>query len=218
MTTINLHGILAKEFGEVFLLKIRKPKDAIMAINMNRSNFIKRVMDLSKEGLHYAIIVDGKDVKEHLELEIKKAPRVIDIVPMICGSGVVVAVVGAIALYASTTAAVIGTIGAFGAGLLGALGAMALSIGIQMMLAPNAEKAGKAPSIEVGGVKESFIFSSKANVADQGSPVPVGYGRLRIGSNVISASIKSHPNKDSVLNDLTRRDSDRPTNSSILVR
>jgi len=218
MTTINLHGILAKEFGEVFLLKIRKPKDAIMAINMNRSNFIKRVMDLSKEGLHYAIIVDGKDVKEFLELEIRKAPRVIDIVPMICGSGVVVAVVGAIALYASTTAAVIGTIGAFGAGLLGALGAMALSIGIQMMLAPNAEKAGKAPSIEVGGVKESFIFSSKANVADQGSPVPVGYGRLRIGSNVISASIKSHPNKDSVLNDLTRRDSDRPTNSSILVR
>lgn len=195
MTTINLHGILAHEFGQVFSMNIRKPKEAIAAININKPNFISKIIELSKEGIHYAIIIDGKDIKESLELEITKSPKVIDIVPMICGSGVVVAALGAIAMFASTT----GAVAALGAGYVAAfsmVGALMLSIGVQMMMAPNPEKAGKAPRIEVGGVKESFLFGSKANLVEQGSPVPVGYGRLRVGSNVILTTIHSHPIKN----------------------
>ena len=200
MTNIRLHGILAKEFGNQFILKIRKAKDALLAIDANHSNFLKRITDLSKEGFHYSIIVDGVNIKDHLELEVKKIPMNIDIVPAICGSGgVAAAVLGTVAMYASTSAA----ISAGMALLLSTVGAMALSIGVQMMLAPDAAKAGKAPSIEVGGVKESFIFSGKANLIEQGSPVPVGYGRLRIGSNVISTSVKSYPAKGTVASDLT---------------
>ena len=200
MTNIRLHGILAKEFGNQFILKIRKAKDALLAIDANHSNFLKRITDLSKEGFHYAIIVDGKNIKDFLELEIKKIPTDIHIIPAICGSGgVAAAVLGTVAMYASTSAA----ISAGMALLLSTVGAMALSIGVQMMLAPNAAKAGKAPSIEVGGVKESFIFSSKANLVEQGTPVPVGYGRLRIGSNVISTTVKSYPIKNTVKDNLT---------------
>ena len=196
MTTINIHGILANEFGQVFSMNIRKPKEIMMAINTNKPNFISKIIELSKEGIHYAIIIDGKDIKEPLELEIKKSPKVIDIVPIICGSGpVALAAVGAITLYASTTAAVT-AIGAGFAAFVGAAGAMMLSVGIQMMMAPNPEKAGKAPRIEVGGVKESFLFGSKANLLEQGSPVPVGYGRLRVGSNVILTTVHSHPIKN----------------------
>ena len=208
MTTINLHGILAKEFGKAFSMKIRKPKDAIMAINMNKPNFSKRITDLSKEGIHYAILVDGEDVKDYLELEIKKAPSIIDIIPLICGSGVAVAAIGAIGMWAATTGAVATALGTGGALFLGSLAAAVLSFGVQMMLAPDPAKAGKAPSIEVGGIKESFIFGSKANLVEQGSPVPVGYGRLRVGSNVISTSVKSYPNKNKI-------DSNISTSSSI---
>jgi predicted phage tail protein len=198
MTTINLHGILAKEFGKVFSMEIRKPKDAIMAINVNKPNFIKRITDLSQEGIHYSVLVDGKDVKDYLELEIKKIPNVIDIIPLICGSGVTIAIIGAIGMYASGAAVSAGIISAGVGTFLGSLAAAVLSYGVQMMLAPDPAKAGKAPSIEVGGMKESFIFSSKANLVEQGSPVPVGYGRLRIGSNVIGTSVKSYPNKSEV--------------------
>lgn len=198
MTTINLHGILAKEFGKVFSMKIRKPKDAIMAINTNRPNFSKRIVDLSKEGIHYAILVDGKDVKDYLELEVKKVPNVIDIIPLICGSGIAVALIGVIGMYASGAAVAAGAISAGMGIFLGSLAATVLSFGVQMMLAPDPAKAGKAPSIEVGGLKESFIFGSKANLVEQGTPVPVGYGRLRVGSNVILTSVKSYPNKSEV--------------------
>ena len=33
----------------------------------------------------------------------------------------------------------------------------------------------------------SYIFSSKDNVTNRNTPVPVSYGRLRIGSHVISS-------------------------------
>ena len=217
MTTITLHGILAKEFGSCFYLNIRKAKDAISAINANYSHFSKRIVELSQEGLHYAIIVDGKNIKDHLELEVKTSPMTIDIIPMICGSGIAVAAIGAIAMYASTLTAVT-AIGAGFATAVGMVGAMLLSVGIQMMLAPNGAKAGKAPSIEVGGIKESFIFSSKANLVEQGTPVPVGYGRLRIGSNVIAVSVKSYPIKNNVNNQLSTSSLDVETTSARIIR
>jgi predicted phage tail protein len=203
MTTINLHGILAKEFGKVFSIKIRKPKDAIMAIDINKPNFLKRITDLSKEGIHYAVLVDGEDVKDYLELEIKKTPSIIDIIPLICGAaGLAIAAIGAIGMYAAGAGVAAGVIGTGMGMFLGSLAATVLSYGVQMMLAPDPAKAGKAPSIEVGGIKESFIFGSKANLVEQGSPVPVGYGRLRVGSNVIATSVKSYPNKNNVENHL----------------
>ena len=33
----------------------------------------------------------------------------------------------------------------------------------------------------------SYIFSSKENVANRNTPIPVSYGRLRIGTHVISS-------------------------------
>jgi hypothetical protein len=49
------------------------------------------------------------------------------------------------------------------------------------------------PESVVNSAKQSFLFSSKANTAEQGIPVPVGYGRLRVGSAVIQSTIKSYP-------------------------
>jgi predicted phage tail protein len=37
----------------------------------------------------------------------------------------------------------------------------------------------------------SYVFRGPENVADQGSPVPLAYGRLMSGSKVISVSISS---------------------------
>ena len=46
---------------------------------------------------------------------------------------------------------------------------------------------------EAGASASSHIFGGRANVAVQGSPLPIGYGRLRVGSHVIQASVKSYP-------------------------
>lgn len=193
MTTINLHGILAKEFGNSFQMKIRKSREVFQAIDVNKNNFIHRILNLAKEGVHYAIIVDGKDIKNCLELEINNSPKTIDIIPAICGAGssqtwirVGLGVLGVVAL-------------AFGQISLGvALIGMAITMGMK----PKPETI-KPQTYFTSGTKESFIFSSKANLMQQGSPVPIGYGRLRIGSNVIQTTVKSFPLGESIDSGLT---------------
>ena len=62
---------------------------------------------------------------------------------------------------------------------------------ISYALTPTPEN--EALEITAGGSKSSMIFSNTANLASQGSPVPIGYGRLIVGSQVIQATIKSYP-------------------------
>ena len=47
------------------------------------------------------------------------------------------------------------------------------------------------------------MFGSPLNTASQGTPVPVGYGRLKVGSKVVQASVKSFPQNQQTQNVLT---------------
>jgi predicted phage tail protein len=75
--------------------------------------------------------------------------------------------------------------------ILSQLAVSVVMMGLQMALAPKPKM--DRPSSDVNSAKQSFLFSSKANTAEQGIPVPVGYGRLRVGSAVIQSTIKSYP-------------------------
>ena len=182
MTKINLHGLLAFEFGESMDLFIKKPKDVFHAIDANRKNFYQRVIELAKIGCHYSIIIDGKNLKDLRELEVKKQPQVIDLVPVVAGSGT------------GGFLTALGVVLAFVPGLQG-VGIALIGMGISMMLAPKPEKL-EPPKAAVGtasALNQSFYFSNMANLAQQGSPVPIGYGRLKIGSLVIQTTQTSYP-------------------------
>jgi len=145
------------------------------------------------------LLVDGKKMTTMEELSIASDNQKIDIVPLVCGAGRAGAAIAIIALGVLTAGAGL----AIGAGTLfgaatGAVGSALTSVGVglvmmglQMALSPKPKM--ERPSADVNSAKQSFIFSSKANVAEQGIPVPVGYGRLRVGSAVIQSTIKSYP-------------------------
>jgi len=202
MTKVRLHGILAKEFGEFFSFKLGRAKDVIRAIDANKKNFIKRINDLGKQGFNYTLVVDGKKVSDLSEIEIKKEHKNIEIVPMIAGSGPVAAtIITTIATVALTTAFTAGAISAT-AFVLGSLAIAVVGLGLQMLLAPKPD-AGPPISATTKAFNESFSFSNKANVATQGTPVPVGYGRLKVGSQVIQFSVKSYPQSESSVDLMT---------------
>ena len=57
----------------------------------------------------------------------------------------------------------------------------------------------------VGGDSKSLMFSSsQINLAAQGSPLPIGYGRLKVGSSVIQSSLKSLPQTINSLEAMTQ--------------
>jgi len=165
MTTIRLHGILAQKYGEVFKMDISKPRDVIRAIDANRDGFRKTVMDLQKEGFSYEILVNKKRLNKDSFLNSKKAQE-IDLVPFIVGSGLPDLVV---ALIFSLVSAVVQF----------------------ALMDPGTIDGGQST---VGADNKSLMFSSsQINLAAQGSPLPIGYGRLKVGSSVVQASLKSLP-------------------------
>jgi predicted phage tail protein len=202
MTQITLHGILAKEFKKTFSLAIKRPKEVFDAISCSHGNFRNRVVELANQGIHFAVLVDGKKMTTMEELSIASDNQKIDIVPLVCGAGRVGAAIAIIALGVLTAgagfaigagmgAAFFGSAAGFVSTTLTSVGVGLAMMGLQMALAPKPKM--DRPSADVNSAKQSFIFSSKANVAEQGIPVPVGYGRLRVGSAVIQSTIKSYP-------------------------
>lgn len=201
MTQVILHGILAKEFRKSFSLSIKRPKEVFDAISCAYSNFRNRLFELSNQGIHFALLIDGKKITHVDELSIASREKQIDIVPIIGGSGAVaIGVIGAAIAYGGTTAALstflvgLGASAATAAAIGSAityLGVGLMLMAVQMALAPKPKM--ERPESTVGSAKESFAFGSKANTSEQGIPVPVGYGRLRVGSAVVQASVKSYP-------------------------
>jgi predicted phage tail protein len=189
MTKVNLHGLLAFEFGKSMTFSLKRPKDVLYAINANKKNFYNKVIELSQIGCHYSIIVDGEDIKNLNELDLKKEPKVIDLVPVIIGTGSSSGVLGGVL-------AVVGIVAMFIPGLQG-VGIALIGMGVQMMLTPKSTSGAgtEPPKAAIGtasAINQSFYFSNIANLAQQGAPVPLGYGRLKIGSSVIQESSSSY--------------------------
>ena len=165
MTLVKLHGILGKEYGNTFELNIGNPKYILQAIECNRKGFTKRLIDLQSDGQGYEIIINKKRTSEASEIELYKKPKTIDLVPVIVGSsGFELAVLFEKLFFAVVFAT------------------------ISYALAPKPEV--DALEIQANANTQSLIFS---NVASQGAPVPIGYGRLKVGTQVIQATIKSFP-------------------------
>lgn len=187
MTNIKLHGILAKEFGGELKLNLDNINTLIDAIECNRSGFQKKINSLSQMGLNYCLVIDGETVMDKKSLSNKK-PKRIDFVPMICGQGVVAAVVGIAGLIGGALAT-----GALATALTIA-GGIFLSTGLSLLLAPKPEfPDAVAAESTVSALSKSFAFANRANIASQGVSVPIGYGRLRVGSQVIQGTVKTYP-------------------------
>jgi predicted phage tail protein len=183
MTQVILHGILAKEFRKNFSLAIKRPKEVFDAISCAHSNFRNRIAELANQGIYFTLLVNGKKMTSMEELSIVSDNQKIDIVPVICGHGPFPAIIIAAVVKGATFVA--------SNALLSSLVVGVALMGIQMALSPKPKM--DRPESVVNSAKQSFLFSSKANIAEQGIPVPVGYGRLRVGSAVIQSTIKSYP-------------------------
>ena len=135
----------------------------------------------------------------------------LDIVPIIKGAGGgggnsttkgILAIVLAVILIASGIGAAggvtfLGMAGAAGgtgatvlsAALIGAgIGLAVTGITLLMMSPPKFDDFRK---IDGGGGKPSYLFDGPSNILGEGGPVPVGYGRMKIGSQTVELSMNN---------------------------
>ncbi len=216
MTNIFLHGKLARIFGPKFRFSICRPKDALSAIETIHEGFLGKLVELSSQGLQYSIIADNQTVEGIEGFSGKRKIKELHIVPTVYGSGVAALAVGAVALAAGVA---VGTTTLLGS-ILVAVAVSAISFGIQSLLAkpPEANSpSASASSASTSATSKSFLFSNKENIKQQGNPVPLGYGRLRIGSAVIQESIKSYPNSISTFSEFVSQNTQEGQSQMALI-
>jgi predicted phage tail protein len=198
-TQIYIHGILAKKFGKHFTGFVKDAYSAIKLIDANKNGFFKALMDLNKKNIFYAIVCDSKVIENENDFLEKRSIKTINIIPLIVGSGAAVAVGLGLIIAETGKLTLMGTIVA---GLVNAAISTAISLGISFLMSAINRQASPQISqqkIAVGGATafieskgKSYIFSNKQNLVSQGSAIPVGYGKMKTSSNLISASIKNY--------------------------
>lgn len=183
MITIKLLGKLGQLFGRVHYLEINTPAEAIRALSANFKNFRQYLQKSSEHGIGYQIINERSLTEQELHHPINPTKPLI-IAPVVYGAGgdtgKILLGVGLIAASAFMPASV-SLLGLnIASSTVGLIGASLLLNGVSRMLSPQQEKLKE---------KRSYGFNGAVNNVGQGKPVPLCYGRLRVGSQTVSTGI-----------------------------
>lgn len=215
MRTIKLYGHLGKEFGKVHKFDVKTPAEAVRALKANFPSFAKLVIEHNTPG--YMVVI-GNENRSDPEMLHYPADNDIKIVPVTQGSGgqwgmIIIgvaliaasiampalagfAVEGAWAAAAAgaadaasmiTAAEAFATIAGMASTALAAVGTSLVLSGVSSLLfapsTPGAVQNNSADQIS------STHFNGPVNLAQQGNPIPLAYGQVLVGSQVISAGI-----------------------------
>lgn len=214
MKTVYLHGDLGEKFVHKLEVDAKTIPEILWALESNLEGFFAHMLNLKIQGTEYIFFhknkIDSKEdflenVVDPTEFEINYNDKEIHLICAIQG-GVVfipaaVAVAGAAAAVVGGIAgALVGGLSAIGGAIGGALGvggaaggfsaagflkAIAVSVAISFVM----QALFKPPDPPKPGVQistKSYLLSGSQNKTAQGVPIPVGYGRLKVGSAAIS--------------------------------
>ena len=196
MTNVIIHGELATICGKQHGFKVNKLLDITRALNANNPRVRNFLISNFKEGLSYAFI-DPKNPNKKWEtveqLSSAKAPEEVHIVPVVNGAFVVSAVVAAVTAVAGFVGAAFAALGTALAsgGFLANLGIGLLIQGVMSLLFPVEMPKLADQKVETKIDQSSYIFSNLENNVVQGFPIPLVYGEMRVGSNIIATNVVS---------------------------
>ncbi len=197
---LKLHGDLGQTIGENWEFNVNSVQQAIYALNMvTDSAFNNYFISKDRLGAKYRVLINGKDFRSPTQ-EINRENselltqtnllykindlETIDIVPFIENSDS--KVLGIVTMILAVVLIVVGAV--YGQGWLVAIGIALFAAGTVALLSrPPAFQNFR--NIDKFG-NQSYLFSGPTNIIGEGGPVPVGYGRMLVGSQVISSAYR----------------------------
>lgn len=192
MTRIELGGEPGKIFGKTHWRLISKVSEAGVALAKTITGFESYMVNSKRRGLTFAIFKGKKNIGVD-DLGFPVTGEVVRIVPVIIGSkkaGLLQTILGAVLITAAVLTGPGGIGAAFAAGGLtgfaAATGASLVLGGVIQLLSPQPSGIASKQSADN---RASYAFGGVTNTAAQGYPVPLLYGKRRIGGAIISAGI-----------------------------
>ena len=169
MKIINLHGKIGKEFGKRWTLEVDSIAEALRAIDANTGRFFKYLTENQQEYKTFSFILNG------CSQQVEREEELLTPLPKKCDEIDIVP------------------------NAEGALATFLISLVVSLATGFITRALFKPPKKEEEKQTKSFLFSGAENVAQQGLPVPLGYGRLLVGSVIVSATMR-HINRNRVDN------------------
>ena len=176
MKKVKLHGKIGKEFGEEWDLEVDSAVEALRAIEANTGRFFHYLSHNKNENKTFSFVVDDGEHK------INNKEDLLTKIPKKYKE-----------LHIIPNAE-----GAFQAFIIPLVVSLATGFIMRSLFKP--------PKQEEEKQTRSFLFSGPENVAQQGLPVPLGYGRLLTGSVVVSATMRHVDRQNVDYSDLNQSD------------
>ena len=216
---VFLHGKLGSKFGEEWELDISTPREAFFAIDANTDDsFKKYLFDKSKDGVGYFLFTDDSVLEKNLVDISIRHKKEIHILPAIAGSmpintyaekvahnplfqyGVYSVAAGHVFKWwaDSDWAQDTGFLwfdDIYVSDALDWTGDLLIEGGTALIMTSMIDALTDEPEAPNDPAKppdestSSYLFRSPLNNVNQGAVVPLGYGRLRVGSHVISSAL-----------------------------
>lgn len=163
MKKVYLHGALGKRFGEKWSLNVSTPLEAIKALFANEPDIEQYLFKKQEEGVYYGIKKSTGDSFAKTEEYNLKTDKDIHVFAIPQGAG-------------------------FAGSLLMAVATTAASMFVSRKMAEAMERDDQTVQAQT----KSFLYSGGDNRFNQGASVPVGYGRMKVGTNVVSSCILNY--------------------------
>ena len=210
MKVVKVYGALKKQLGGqgTFELDVNTPAEAIKALTANFKGLAEWMTRSQQHGVAYKVQL-GTEVIGEEQIDSLLYPwsekEVFSITPVIMGAGrgmgqfllgaaliglsfVALPMLGGAFAGGSlaglgTTAGIYGT--AWGSKALGAIGLSLMLGGVSQMLSPPPPDL----NMKQANVLQNYSFSGVTNTAQVGTAIPIAYGRVFVGSSVVSAGL-----------------------------
>ena len=197
LKTVRLYGKLGTRFGRIHRLAVASAAEAVRALCAIRPGFERELMSSRDRGIHYAVFL-GKRNNAEEEMLHPAGRDDIRIAPVLQGSGrgglfqtILGAAMMVFAMWAAggftSLAGLSSTLASEGwVGVTAMMGMSMMIGGVMQLLSPQIKELSAKDSAGNGA---SYHFNGVVNTTAQGNPVPLGYGRMIVGSAVVSAGI-----------------------------
>lgn len=190
---VRLYGKLGAQFGRVHRLAVANTAEAIRALCVVLPGFEQALASSEERGIRYACFLGKRNIGED-EIRVPPGDDVIRIAPILAGAkqgGLFQTLLGAALIVAAfympaSIALPLGAKGAMAAPMMLSMGVSMALGGVMQMLSPQQRGLSAKDGPDNGA---SYNFNGPVNTSAQGNPVPVLYGRMIVGSAVISAGI-----------------------------
>ena len=213
MQTVRLLDDLGERYGSTHEYHdLRTPAEAIKLLCINKPELKQELIEAHEHGIAYRLIQAGEELDTD-DLHLPIGSNDLILVPVVVGSGgssigkiivgVVLVALSFVTFGASAAFAGIGAAGAFGSVALAGIGASLILGGIADLISPQpvipkpgnnrlsetTSTGGPQSVIRGADGKQSYAYTGPANTVGVGAVIPVAYGEVLIGSNLLSADV-----------------------------